>query len=156
MAFALPDEGSPQRSRAWVASVVAVSLAACGSPPDFEAIGAAAARGVAEAIECTGDFTGEGTLTSGGAACPATTSFEISTSADGGVSPPGCRLEYSASLAPPCLWRCVDASGGTRTANFSVSEDASFDGVLTVVTSGDGGEVLACVYDWSGHVAAAP
>ena len=137
-------------SRPWLASLVAVSLAACGSPPDFDAIGAAAARGIAEGIECSGDFTGKGTLTSGGAACPATTSFEISTFADGGVSPPGCSPEYSASPALPCVWKCDEASGGTRTASYSVSEDASFHGVMTVVPSGDGGDSLTCVYDWSG------
>jgi hypothetical protein len=130
---------------------LAVSLAACGSPPDFGAIGAAVAQGVARGLECSGDFTGKGTLTSGGAACPATTSFEISTLADGGVSPPGCTPEYSASPGSPCLWTCVEASGGTLTASYSVSEDASFEGVLTIVTSGDGGDTLTCVYDWSGN-----
>jgi hypothetical protein len=128
-----------------------VSLVACGSPPDFGAIGDAVARGIAESLECSGDFAGQGTLTSGGAACPATTSFEISTLADGGVTPPGCSPEYSASPASPCLWNCVEASGETRTASFSVSDDGAFDGVLTIATSGDGGDNLTCVYDWSGN-----
>ena len=135
--------------RPWIAPVVALSLAACDPPPDYDAIGAAAARGIADALECSGDFTGNGTLTSGGAACPATTSFEISTLGDGGVSPPGCSPAAPASQSSPCLWTCVEASGGTLTLDFSVSPDASVDGVLTIVTPGDGGDPLTCVYHWS-------
>jgi hypothetical protein len=130
---------------------VAASVAACVSPPDFGDIGAAVARGIAEGIECNGDFAGNAALTSGGATCPATTSFEISTFADGGVSPPGCSFEYAASPGSPCEWNCVEASGDRLTATLSVSDDASFDGVLTIAPSGDGGDVPTCVYDWSGN-----
>jgi len=121
-----------------------------GGPWSFDAIGTAVASGIADALECSGDFAGKGTLTSGGAACPATTSFEISTLTDGGGLPPGCSPEDSASPSSPCLWKCDEASGGTVTASYSVSEDGAFDGVLTIVTSGDGGDILTCVYDWSG------
>jgi hypothetical protein len=56
----------------------------------------------------------------------------------------------SPSPGSPCLWTCVEASGGTRTASYSVLEDGSVDGVLTIVASGDGGDSLTCVYDWTG------
>src|SRR5580704_8841811 len=106
--------------RMWIASLVAVALAACYSPPDFGDIGAAVARGIAEGLQCSGDFNGKGTLTSGGAPCPVTTSFEVATLADGGVSPPGCSPDYLASPGSPCLWTCVEASGETRTISYSV------------------------------------
>jgi hypothetical protein len=130
----------------------ALLLPACGEPPDWNKIGAAAAEGVARGLSCGGlCFDGTGALVSGDRGCEQWTGFDLDAYPDGGTYPAQCT--YEDTPAGDQHVTCDDGQGTTRVASFViVTSNETFHGTLVTTTITDAGTPRVCNYHVTGNV----